>query len=119
MGATGSSFPDNEALVDSIAEMLSFEYRTERIFRLVDRGHFAIEPKERIYSDSAWRVNKLHLSAPTIYGHVLCGLDIRPGQSVLNIGSGTGYLSTIIGLLLGMLLTLIMWPFKMPRRVRG
>ncbi|VDM18260.1 unnamed protein product [Hydatigera taeniaeformis] len=101
MGGNVSSFSDNQALVDSLKESCEIPPEVERVFRLVDRGHYAIEPKEQIYSDSAWRVDKLHLSAPGIYATVLRELDIQPGQSVLNIGSGTGYLSTMFGLMLG------------------
>ncbi|CDS37831.1 protein l isoaspartate o methyltransferase [Echinococcus multilocularis] len=101
MGGTVSVFSDNQALVDSLKESCEIPPEIERVFRLVDRGLYAIEPKEQIYSDSAWRVDKLHLSAPGIYATVLRELDIHPGQSVLNIGSGTGYLSTMFGLMLG------------------
>jgi protein-L-isoaspartate O-methyltransferase len=32
---------------------------------------------------------------------VVSSLDIQPGQSFLNVGSGTGYLTTVVGCLLG------------------
>ncbi len=101
MGAHASNFPDNQALIDSLKQTSPMPHYVERVMRLVDRGSYATDPKERIYSDSAWRSDRLHLSAPSIYLTVLRELDVRPGQSVLNIGSGTGYLSTMFGLLLG------------------
>ena len=43
----------------------------------------------------------MHQSAPHIYATVLQALNLPFGSSFLNIGSGTGYLSTIAGVLLG------------------
>lgn len=45
--------------------------------------------------------NDVHMSAPHLYVGALEALDLRAGMSFLNIGSGTGYLSTIASLLLG------------------
>lgn len=71
--------------------------------RLVDRGSYFEEKSDRAYMDLAWRSGSLHLSAPSIYMTALENLDLHPGLHFLNVGSGSGYLSTIIGLILGKL----------------
>jgi protein-L-isoaspartate O-methyltransferase len=45
----------------------------------------------------------VHISAPHIYGTIVESLDLQPGaaHSFLNIGSGTGYLSSIVSQVLG------------------
>ncbi|KAL1451905.1 hypothetical protein WDU94_006239 [Cyamophila willieti] len=65
-----------------------------RAYFLPDFDHFA-------YQDLAWKHNLLHLSAPVIYWEVLDQLQLKPSLSFLNLGSGTGYLSTMAGLILG------------------
>ena len=51
--------------------------------------------------DLAWKHGNIHLSAPCIYSEVMESILLEPGMSFLNLGSGTGYLSTLAGLILG------------------
>ena len=74
------------------------------MFRAVDRAmYFDLEEGDTSdpYEDDPWRRGNLHLSAPCIYARVVEALELKPGLSFLNLGSGTGYLNTIIGLLVG------------------
>lgn len=50
-----------------------------------------------------WKTNFIgfFFFAISIYSEVIEALEIEAGNSFLNIGSGTGYLSTMIGLLVG------------------
>ncbi|VEL37662.1 unnamed protein product [Protopolystoma xenopodis] len=103
MGQVHCRAHDNQSLVDILKDSgADFTDDTERAFRLLDRGTYC-DPEDNfdIYCDVAFRRRYLHLSAPSIYASAIYHLDLRPGQSFLNIGSGTGYLSTIAGLLLG------------------
>ncbi len=58
-------------------------------------------PRLEAYEDHAWRRGTLHLSAPCIYTRALEALKLGKGMSFLNIGSGTGYFSTMAGFLIG------------------
>lgn len=74
-------------------------------FNAVDRGSFVPpEHKEQAYHDRPFRETIrtpkagqaiLHLSQPSMYADTVENLMIRPGDSVLNVGSGSGYLSLI------------------------
>ncbi|KER28853.1 hypothetical protein T265_04394 [Opisthorchis viverrini] len=102
MGASASRGWDNESLIDKLLDGgLSLSPDLERAMRLVDRGDYFEEKSSRAYMDLAWRSGSLHLSAPSIYISALNNLDLAPGQHFLNIGSGSCYLSTIVGLILG------------------
>ncbi len=56
---------------------------------------------ESAYSDRPVRIGGVHLSAPHMYAHILEALDIQRGQSILNLGSGSGYLSCLMSTLCG------------------
>lgn len=55
------------------------------------------------HSDQPLKEGPIHISAPHIYGCIAEALDLTPNSSLsfLNIGSGTGYLSSIVAHILG------------------
>ncbi|CAK4130794.1 unnamed protein product [Aphanomyces euteiches] len=73
-----------------------------KAFRSVDRAHFV--PRQQVsqaYKDSPVTNGVVHLSAPHIYAQVMETLELAPGMSFLNIGSGSGYLSCLVGNITG------------------
>mmetsp|Transcript_43761 Transcript_43761/g.103398 ORF Transcript_43761/g.103398 Transcript_43761/m.103398 type:complete len:481 (-) Transcript_43761:180-1622(-) len=72
-------------------------------FRAVDRSKFWVESAGSIaFADMPLRHGRLHISAPHIYAKALESmLPLENGMSFLNIGSGTGYFSSIVAELLG------------------
>uniref|UniRef100_A0A0N4ZNP7 Protein-L-isoaspartate O-methyltransferase domain-containing protein 1 n=1 Tax=Parastrongyloides trichosuri TaxID=131310 RepID=A0A0N4ZNP7_PARTI len=108
MGAAGSLPRDNDHLVDELVFESSIKTkRNEAAFRLVDRKRFFPQSgKSSAYLLQAWKASeedeiKIHISAPGVYAIALEALKIKKGLSFLNIGSGTGYFSTVAGFLLG------------------
>ncbi|CAH0554528.1 unnamed protein product [Brassicogethes aeneus] len=103
MGGVVSSGQSNDDLIDNLLEADYIKTSDiERVFRAVDRANYFLpEARTHAYKDLAWKTGNLHLSAPCIYSEVMEGLHLKPGLSFLNIGSGTGYLSTMAGLVLG------------------
>lgn len=104
MGGAVSAGEDNDDLIDNLVEA---EYiktpLVESAFRAIDRADYYIDDyKETAYKDLAWKQGNLHMSAPCIYSEVMESLNLQPGLSFLNLGSGTGYLSTMVGLVLGL-----------------
>lgn len=103
MGGAVSSGVNNDDLIDNLVEadyIRSSEI--ENVFRAVDRGHYFLpEARENAYKDFPWKSGHFHMSAPCIYTEVMEGLCLENGLSFLNLGSGTGYLSTLVGLMLG------------------
>ena len=103
MGGTVSTGRSNDELVDNLVE--GYLIKTpliERVFRCIDRGlYYTANSKESAYRDLAWRDGNIHISAPCIYTRVMENLELKENLSFLNIGSGTGYLSSMVGLLIG------------------
>ena len=55
---------------------------------------------EQCIQDLAWKHGNIHLSALCIYSEVMEALKFQPGLYFLNLESGTGYLSSVMGLIL-------------------
>lgn len=103
MGGVVSTGQDNDDLIDNLkqAEYIKSE-NVEQVFRIVDRAHYYLpDCRESAYKDLAWKNGNLHLSAPCIYSEVMEALDLKKGLSFLNLGSGTGYLNTMVGFMIG------------------
>jgi len=105
MGSSASKGSNNDELVDNLLKDQYLKTPSiQQIFRAVDRGlYFTKENRNHAYDDSAWRSGYIHLSAPGIYCEVLENLELGQGMSFLNLGSGTGYLNTMAGLIIGKL----------------
>ncbi|KAF3858167.1 hypothetical protein F7725_011368 [Dissostichus mawsoni] len=103
MGGAVSAGEDNDDLIDNLKEAQYI--RTEKVeqaFRAIDRGDYYLDGyRDNAYKDLAWKHGNIHLSAPCIYSEVMEALKLQPGLSFLNLGSGTGYLSTMVGLIIG------------------
>ena len=103
MGGAVSAGEDNDELIDNLveADYIKSPY-IEKVFRAVDRADYYLpDHRESAYKDLAWKHGNIHLSAPCIYSEVMESLQLEKGMSFLNLGSGTGYLSTLVGLVIG------------------
>lgn len=103
MGGAVSAGEDNDDLIDNLKEAQYIRTElVEQAFRAIDRADYYLDEfKDSAYKDLAWKHGNIHLSAPCIYSEVMEALELQPGLSFLNLGSGTGYLSTMVGLILG------------------
>ena len=103
MGGAVSAGEDNDELVDNLKDANYIKSpEVEHVLRVVDRADYFPEgTKQHAYKDLAWKSGNIHLSAPCIYSQVLESLELKEGLSFLNLGSGTGYLSTMVGLIIG------------------
>lgn len=103
MGGAVSAGENNDELIDNLkgAGYIRTE-AVEQAFRDIDRSeYFPDTTKQHAYKDVAWKHKNIHLSAPCIYSEVMESLELEEGLSFLNLGSGTGYLSTLVGLIIG------------------
>ncbi|OJJ00992.1 hypothetical protein ASPVEDRAFT_129194 [Aspergillus versicolor CBS 583.65] len=91
---SGSS--NNELIENLFREGLIKNERVKRAMMAVDRGHYA---PSRPYSDAPQPIGHgATISAPHMHGHA-CEYLIQylgPGSRVLDIGSGSGYLTHVI-----------------------
>lgn len=103
MGGAVSAGEDNDDLIDNLKEAQYIRTdRVEQAFRAIDRGDYYLDSyRDNAYKDLAWKHGNIHLSAPCIYSEVMEALKLQQGLSFLNLGSGTGYLSTMVGLIIG------------------
>lgn len=103
MGGSVSAGKNNDELIDHLVEAEFIRTPLiQQVFRAVDRGnYYSPDQRDNAYRDIAWRMGNLHLSAPCVYSEVMEALKLKPGLSFLNLGSGSGYLSTMAGLILG------------------
>ncbi|XP_029561056.1 protein-L-isoaspartate O-methyltransferase domain-containing protein 1 isoform X1 [Salmo trutta] len=103
MGGAVSAGEDNDDLIDNLKEAQYIRTgRVEQAFRAIDRGDYYLDGcRDNAYKDLAWKNGNIHLSAPCIYSEVMEALKLQQGLSFLNLGSGTGYLSTMVGLIIG------------------
>lgn len=102
-GAWRCTGRSNEEMVDKFVHMgVIITSEVEDAFRAVPRGAFVPHDLQvEAYIDSPLRGEPhVHLSAPHMYATVLEALQLSPGLSFLNIGSGTGYFSCLAGYIL-------------------
>lgn len=107
----GNSESQNDDLIDFLVKNDTIRRRNiERAFRLVDRSDF-LPISERKFTrlpsltstepGGPFYPGALRVGAIDIYAKLFDYLDLRKGHSFLHIGTGSGYLSTIAGILLG------------------
>lgn len=94
----------NNDLVDHLKACGSLkDSKLEGAFRAVDRAKFLPTTAlgSDVYDDAPLRIGNFHMSQPSLYADALSSLDLQPGLSFLNVGAGTGYLSSIVSEVLG------------------
>ncbi|RDW87208.1 protein-L-isoaspartate O-methyltransferase [Aspergillus mulundensis] len=94
-----SGSTNNELIENLFKEGLIKDERVKQAMMAVDRGHYA---PSRPYSDSPQPIGYgATISAPHMHGHACEYLinHLKPGSRVLDIGSGSGYLTHVLACL--------------------
>ena len=98
IGDSDRSDNNNERVAVDIGSL----QRVLGAFAKVDRALFLPEEvSEHAYNDEPIRCGIHHLSAPHIYANAMMALNLEEGQSFLSLGSGAGYLSCLVGHIIG------------------
>ncbi|XP_065667346.1 uncharacterized protein LOC100214952 isoform X3 [Hydra vulgaris] len=94
---------DNQQMVDKFIKAgVVYSKDVENAFRCVNRAAFVSKKLlSSAFNDSPIKgPPNIHMSAPQIYATIMEHLELEPGMSFLNIGSGTGYFSSVAGFLI-------------------
>eukprot|EP00794_Sanderia_malayensis_P004582 gene4582-5184_t len=94
---------NNQEMVDKFTRLGIIESsEVEKAFRCVSRAAFVPDDLlDDAFKDTPLRGScQVHMSAPHMYAAILEELELDSGMSFLNIGSGTGYFSTLVGYIL-------------------
>ncbi|KAL7580248.1 hypothetical protein ACA910_012985 [Epithemia clementina (nom. ined.)] len=100
-----SSGTNNDEMVDNLKRFgVIHSPAVEEAFRGVDRRFFVPKNLQSLaHTDQPLKEGNIHISAPHIYGSVVEALELSPlsSMSFLNLGCGTGYLSSLVAKILG------------------
>lgn len=102
MGGVVSDSKSNSDLVQNLVESgyISNAQIKEALY-IVDRGRFLSAFENRAYENRSWRSGEAYLDPSWVYLEVLNGLNLKKGDSVLNIASGVGFFGLVASLLVG------------------
>jgi len=104
----GDSDKKNQLKLDALIEIMKNsgflnESKMESAFRKIPRHYFVPESmQDRAYENEPISIFKNQtISQPSVVSRMTEWLDLRDGQKVLEIGSGSGWQSAILGNLVG------------------
>ncbi len=88
---------DKQGLIKKL-EQYKFSKDIINAFKKIDRKLFVpIELKEKAYKDTALPIGSQQtISQPYTIAFMLSLLDVKPGQNILEVGSGSGYVLALL-----------------------